>query len=244
MNRHPLDWLLPDYGRTPYLPYEAQASRDDLVAPDAEARIIFEADRVDVSEKVDGANAAFALTPEGILAVRNRNHILTKGYKANTPAKQQFAAAWTWAYEHLERFVRLNELCGGPVAVRGDWLYAIHSIVYTALPDRFIAFGIYDPALRAHRDPIEARSILEVCGFTVAAQLHEGHVRDYVDLAALAREHSCYGEEIREGVVVAVGDGQRRTHCFKLVRPGYVQGARWDSRVLQLQPKPRRSRAS
>ena len=62
-----------------------------------------------VEEKIDGACVGIRHTGDEPI-IRNREHILRKGYLKDTPAKMQFRPLWGYYYEHRENFAALNTL--------------------------------------------------------------------------------------------------------------------------------------
>ena len=88
---HPreLRWLVPCYPRIAHLPYQPSAARDDLVASEAEAAVVFGAARLTVTEKFDGACLALA-RHDGVAVAATKDHALRKGYHKDTQAKRQF----------------------------------------------------------------------------------------------------------------------------------------------------------
>lgn len=221
---------LPSFPKTAHLPFLPQATREDLIASAEEAAVIFSS-TASVEEKLDGANAGVYPLEEGFF-IRNRDHILRKGYDAKTPAKKQFAALWTWVYDHEKLFRRLVKEAGQSLGVYGEWLYAEHSIRYSRLPELFIPFDLYEPETHRFWDPHRARKLLTACGFVMPPLLYEGQVPDYDFLARLAGQVSNLTEEPAEGVYVKVGDGTFNTGRFKMVRPGFKQQDGWNKRVL------------
>jgi hypothetical protein len=222
------EWtILPDYPRTCHLPWNPNATRDDLIASEEECRIIFESDRVQVTEKVDGANCGIAKGP----IIRNRNHILSKGYAARTAAKKQFAPIWNWYYENAHLFDNLEGLAPN-TSVFGEWLLACHSVEYDRLSSFFMAYDLYDYASKQFVDPFEARYILVTAGFTVVPELHRGKVESHKQLEAMIRQPSQFSStDMREGVYVKVGDGRWVTHRFKMVRQGFITGSHFSTRT-------------
>lgn len=96
MKTHPSEFTswLPEYPRTLHLPHNPNAARNDLIASSKDVAEIFSSDNVYIEEKIDGANCGMMLIDDGkgesIPLIRNRSHILSKGYNKGTPAKQQF----------------------------------------------------------------------------------------------------------------------------------------------------------
>lgn len=218
--------ILPEYPRTKHLPWKPNASRDDLVAGEDECRIIFESDRVQVTEKADGANVGMAKGP----IIRNRNHILHKGYTARTAAKKQFSSIWNWYYGHAHLFDELEKLAPD-TSVFGEWLLACHSVEYDRLPSWFLAYDLYDWRAERFVDPFEARRILAAAGFDLVPELHTGPVKDYAQLEGLAYQPSPFSStNAREGVYIKVGDGRWVAHRFKMVRQGFLAGSHFSTR--------------
>ena len=89
--------LLPDFGRTPHLPWNPNGTPDDVIASETEAKVIFSHQRVLVEEKIDGSCVGIHHTGKEPI-IRNRTHILRKGYEKDTTAKLQFRPLWGWYY--------------------------------------------------------------------------------------------------------------------------------------------------
>jgi len=229
---HPLTKYLPDFPRTRHLPFNPNAKRDDLIASEEECRIIFESEYVYVEEKVDGANSGFTIH-EGEPVIRNRNHILRKGYSSGrTAGKMQFAPAWNFFYENRGKFEDLFEMLESEVGVFGEWLYLVHGIRYTKLPAYFMVFDLWNPE-GYWIDTERVREACDLAGFHLTPLLHKGPVPSYEFLAKLCQEQSPYCDGRREGVYVKVCDGDRVIHRFKMVRHDFIQGEFWQKNVME-----------
>lgn len=222
--------ILPEFPKTRHLPWKPNTVRGDLVVSEDEAKVIFENPRTYVQEKVDGANSGMALV-NGEPIIRNREHILRKGFMKDTPAKKQFASIWGWFYDHKENFETLNNLLG-PVSVYGEWMVQIHGMVYDALPDWFLAYDVYDYETEKFFDPELAMDALQKAGFSVVPTLKVG-VSSYEELEKLANDNSPFAAIPREGVYVKVSDGKWQVDRFKMVRQGFVQGGLFDNKTLR-----------
>ena len=208
---------LPPFPRTPHLKYNPNLDKDDILV---EHDDVFNHELI-VEEKVDGTNIGIlAMFSEPI--IRNKDRILNKGNIKNTAAKKQYAPIWNWYYENKDKFVDL------PYVVYGEWMWAKHGIDYTNLPDYFIAFDLYDYENKFFLDPNKTRNILQERGFIVPPLLFKGKVKTYEELAALYECKSEYSKDLREGVYIKIGDGQRMTYRYKMVRPDYVRGKFWN----------------
>lgn len=224
-------WL-PEYPRTLHLPHKPNAKRDDLVASLVDVKDIFVSDNVYVEEKIDGANSAMMLLANDVPLIRNRSHILSKGYNKATPAKAQFSSIWGWFYENKDKFKELNELLGFEAGVYGEWLYALHGIKYDKLPNLFVPFDIYNPIERHYLDTGIGRKALEDVGFEIIPLLHKGKVDNFEQLEEFCEQFSPFASERREGVYIKVTDGLKIIGRFKKVRPDFVQGCNWSDKMI------------
>jgi hypothetical protein len=161
--------FLPDYPRTRHLPFRANAKRDDLIASEKEAQVIFESDNVFAEEKIDGSSVGIAVV-DGQPVVRNRNHILNKAFAARTPAKMQFASIWNWYYKNQQKFLDLMD-SAGPVTVYGEWMWALHGLEYDNLPDYFIPYDLFDHEKRVFLATDYTRAKLLQAGFATVPLL-------------------------------------------------------------------------
>jgi hypothetical protein len=239
-NLNKLKTMLPQYPRTKHIPWKPNAARDDLIATIEECQILFQTDRVEVTEKVDAANCGMALY-EDEAVIRNHNHVLRKGYFKDTPAKQQFANVWNWFYENKKLFETLNDLAG-PVAVFGEWMVAQHGLEYDLLPSLFLTYDLYDYESHQFVASATARKYLIDAGFVVVPQLHYGSLSSFEQLELLANQPSPYTTKgNREGVYVKVSDDRWITHRFKMVRQDFVQGSLWNENELKKNSLDRRA---
>ncbi len=228
-------WL-PDYPRTLHLPHKANAQRDDLIAPEADVKEIFTNPNTYVEEKIDGANCGMMLVAERrdnvIPIIRNRNHILTKGYNKGTPAKAQFSSVWNWFYDNQYKFEALNDLMGMYAGVYGEWMYALHGVKYDKLPALFVPFDVYDYVQGEFIDTGLGRDLLQQAGFEIVPLLHKGPIKDYEQLESLCQEPSPFASEKREGCYVKVTDGKKIVKRFKMVRHDFIQGCHWSDKSI------------
>lgn len=216
--------MLPPFPRTPHLPHNPNLEPNDLIASNHEAGSVF-TQLVNIEEKVDGASVGVMLFDDEPV-IRNRDHILRKGYVKDTAAKKQFASIWNWFYKNKKSFEQLNE--EGPYAVYGEWCLAQHGIFYNRLPDWFIAYDVYDYEQNRFVSPIQARSLLSKVGFSTPKLLFQGEYKDgYDELAAWANDQSEYGDATREGIYLKVYDDRWAIKRFKMVSPKFERGKYW-----------------
>jgi hypothetical protein len=221
--------ILPEYPRTRHLPWKPNTVRGDLVASEQESSVIFNGNAV-IEEKIDGANSGMARY-NGQPIIRNREHILRKGYFKDTPAKKQFGSIWNWYYQNEKKFIKLEKLAG-TVSVYGEWMIAQHGINYDALPDWFVAYDLYDYEAGKFINPVIGRSLLDQAGFTLVPILACGQIQDFAQLEQLANAVTPFAADtLCEGVYVKVSEGNWITDRFKMVRQGFVQGALWSDKL-------------
>lgn len=226
-----------EYPRTPHLGYKPNVQEGDIVSENHESNIILNNPLLFIEEKVDGANCAIMMDEEGNPIVRNRQHILRKGYvERDTPAKLQFRPIWNWFYENREKFQALNKAFYEPVGVYGEWTLALHGIQYDTLESYFVGFDIWLPSKQYFVRTDEARAALEEIGFSVPPLLKTGEIGSFEELDELvSRKSSFSSTDLVEGLYLKVCDEVKVAHRFKLIRPGYVQGERWNAEKLTKQ---------
>lgn len=221
--------LLPEFPRTQHLPHAPNIGPGDKVATPTECAPVFTR-TINVEEKIDAASVGMMLHEEHPL-IRNRDHIIRKGYSKNTAAKQQFVSVWTWFYANKEKFLALQD--AGPYSVYGEWCVAQHGIHYTNLPDWFVTYDVYDYEKSRFICPPIARKILLDCGFSVAPLIHQGTFDGgYEELAAFTDIPSAYTNGKMEGIYLKVYNDQEVTHRFKMVRPDFARGALWNAKKI------------
>lgn len=238
--------LLPEFPRTKHLGIEPNATSDDMVASEEETQEFLQRGNFIVEEKLDGANCGMRLE-RGNAIIRNRTHILNKAYgNAKTPAKQQFASVWTWFYEHKKCFEALERLVGFTPSVYGEWLLARHTIEYTALPDWFIAFDIYNPQDKQFLEPVTARSALCMAGFRIPHKieaiyddlpselpLKERTPVEASKVLALRDGPSFYNPHTaREGIYLRGGFEEGGVYRYKMVAPWFTSDPDWVKQPL------------
>lgn len=220
--------LLPEFPRTAHLPVEPNSGHDDIIASDSDMSQ-FLSGNIYIEEKIDATNLGIAL-PGEYPVVRNRSHILRKGYdKRKTPAQIQYQRVWTWLYENMEKFTLLNRELGFTASVYGEWLYARHVVSYDQLPNLFIAYDIYDSNNRKFLPPEIARKYLSNAGFDIAPLISVGSytVQDLIDIRDGESAFSTISP--REGIYLKSEDG---CHRYKMVSPWFQSDDNWNKKEL------------
>ncbi len=95
-----------------------------------------DASPVIIQEKVDGANLGFTIDATGHIRAQNRSHFVS------SETHVQFATLDAWIDAHRAELFQVLE--PERHVLFGEWCRAKHSILYTALPDVFLAFDVYD----------------------------------------------------------------------------------------------------
>jgi len=205
-----LKYIAPDYPRIPHL--SAEISRlgfDDFVEESSFPLEGF------VQEKVDAANMGVSWDETAIL--RNRNHILNKGYtKIRTPAKQQFKSAWNWVHDHEEDIKNIEKAWGCKITVYGEWMWAQHSLIYDGIPDWFLAYDIWSVDDKKFIAPLQVEQLLS------KTSIHYIPTKNMVfgsllDVKSEAELGSDYRNGTREGIVIKTVKGDFVDKFYKVV---------------------------
>lgn len=236
--------VFPEFPRTQHLPafqgYTPNASSDDKIAGSDAFDLILN-NHSYAEEKLDGANAGIMYCPSLAddigqpFLLRNRNHILRKGFTAKTKGKAQFIPFWNWYYSNIDKFELLNKLVGFEACVYGEWLQKPCTIIYDKLPDKFIAYDIWD--YQEKRFYPQAWFTLVQAGFSVPPMLIDG-IRHVNQLPHFLNETSPWsadeskqlapGNSKREGVYIKVCSLNQVIARFKMVRADYKPGLSFD----------------
>lgn len=222
--------MLPQYPRTNHIPWKPNMADDDYAADQKECNVLFTSEFVCIEEKVDGSSCGMTYADNEPI-IRNRTHILRKGFVKDTPAKKQFTSSWNWFYDNIHLFKKLKEV--GPLSVYGDWCFAQHGLEYDSLPSWFVTYDLYNYEVGKYMDSRKSKVILKDIGFTVVPEVHNGPIdcwEQLEELANLPSKFTTLGHQ--EGIYVKVSDGEWITHRFKMIREGFVQGALWNKKKL------------
>lgn len=198
----------PKYNRTPHLPWSPGGTSDDRRLPNVDH---FVGEIGVITEKADGSNVCL----ESDLCFA-RSH-------AGAPPHPSFDA-----FKAFHATVRSQ--IGSGTQIFGEWLYAKHSIHYTALPNYFLIFGVRDLRTMMWSDWAEVELWAEELGVPTAPVIWQGqitsekHLRSVTELYANS-QGSLGGA--REGIVVrlarAYSDTDFPRTIAKWVRAGHVQ---------------------
>jgi len=217
-----------DFFRFPHTPHLTWLGtgepRDDKVLSASEARALLSVDVV-VEEKLDGANLGLSVGVDGRVRAQNRGQYL------QPPFGGQFARLGPWLAAHEDA---LFDALDTHLIAFGEWCAARHSLDYTALPDWWLVFDIYDRRegrfWSTHRRDDWTRSL----GLPAVPTLSRGQT-DLPGLNVLLNKHrSRYRDGPMEGVVIRSEDDRWLRQRAKLVRGEFTQQieSHWRSRAL------------
>lgn len=234
------------FPRTPHLLDLGACADDDLLSEEGKAlgrgRGSSDASefgalsgQLTVEEKIDGANMGISLDLHGAIQVQNRSHWICSETAA------QFRPLATWLDRHgaaLTRILDRDPVCKERFILYGEWVVAQHSVHYTALPDHFLAFDMWD----RWENVFLSRSVLETwlrgTGIPLVPLLAKTDRVTRAQLLDWVQQPSAFSPaQRREGVYVRFEDADRlRTvRRGKIVRSDFVAGnERWDRGPLTL----------
>lgn len=226
MKVHEKKKVSPEYPRIPHL-----IGRSNLYDDDIEVNIKYGFDAY-VQEKVDGSNCGISWAADGPI-LRNRKHVLRKGFPCTTPAKMQFVPAWNWLHEREDDLRNIMYNWEGQVTIYGEWMFAKHSIGYEKLPDYFLAYDIWSCDEKKFISPNVCKHLLEGTSIQwIDAQ--KIRVNSFNDLKTILDEPSDYREGSKEGIVVKKTDGDWITKTFKVVRNDFKRADEtWNEKELE-----------
>ncbi len=214
------------FPHTPHLAWlGASTPRDDKVLSPAEAQALL-AGEVVVEEKLDGANLGFSLAPDGTLRAQNRGQYLTE------PHAGQFARLPAWLAQHGQA---LHDALTPALILFGEWCAARHSLDYTALPDWWLLFDVYDRSSNLFWSTARRDALAAATGWATVPQLARGTCT----LAALRRQVSETPSRYRggplEGMVIRRESALWCEARAKLVRADFTQtiDTHWRRRSLE-----------
>lgn len=191
------------YPRIAHLPFSNVTDADDIVTTSD----VF-GQRWILTEKIDGSQMNIEFV-DGSVSARNRNTVLLKG-----GMDAQFSPLPAWIEGH---YTGLWELLGNGRILFGEWLFHVHSIHYSCLPDLFIAFDVYSKKDRCFLPFYQAMESCEGFGIRTARVIGDVVLRDEKHLLSFIGK-SAYTDGEMEGIVLHSPDGTQR---FKYVTPAF-----------------------
>ncbi|PWN86936.1 hypothetical protein FA10DRAFT_234876 [Acaromyces ingoldii] len=218
------------FPRTLHLLSTGASGEDDIVLPDF--NVLF--GRLTIEEKIDGANMGFSLDVQGGLRSQNRSHWV------NAADHAQFKPLSRWLDVHGAALVKLlNQDPHFPerYILYGEWVVAKHSVHYTALPDVFLAFDMYDRLEASFLSRSMLASALQGSGIAQVPLIAELEALTRAEMLDMVQGQSAYAPGRREGVYVRFEDDARTQTVKrgKVVRSDFIAGSEhWTKAKLVL----------
>nr|KAJ3420149.1 hypothetical protein HK105_006032 [Polyrhizophydium stewartii] len=223
------------FPRTSHVVNLGAATSDDiinhnaLIVPDPTARVV-------LTEKVDGANLGFSLAIVGgvpQLRVQNR------GKFVGSHSHVQFRNLGCFLDDHGAELVEV--LGSDPYypqrfVLFGEWLALRHSIPYSRLPSRFLAFDLYDRKRECFVDRPTLLCMLGDTRIDVVPELAQqiiGRVPTDRELIEMTECTSAFYDGPVEGVYIKIEHNGRVESRGKVVRTDFVAGCdtHWTKRA-------------
>ena len=214
------------FPHTPHLAWLGEGSpRDDKVLAPAEAAAVL-AGNVVVEEKLDGANLELSLAPNGSLRAQNRGQYLVK------PHAGQFARLSDWLAQHE---AAVYAVLTPDLMLFGEWCAARHSLDYSALPDWFLLFDVYDRKAGRFWSTLRRDTFASAAGLVTVPHLLQGTTTVAAIKKLVATTPSRYRHGELEGVVIHRELGEWCETRAKLVRPDFTQAinTHWRKRTIE-----------
>ncbi len=208
------------FPRTEHLVDLGAATSDDVILTKSAAGSL-QGD-IAIEEKVDGGCMGISLAFDLNILVQNRSRYI------NAKTHAQFAKLGLWIESHRQQLLDLlnrDDQMPERFMLFGEWVAATHAIHYTALPDLFLAFDLYDRL----KDEFVSRPVL-------SALLRDTNIKqvplmmectgtiEIADLCQLTNEKSAFHDGPVEGVYVRVQKDGKTLHRYKIVRANFTPG--------------------
>lgn len=214
------------FPHTPHLAWLGEGSpRDDKVLMPHEATALLAGDVV-VEEKLDGANVGLSLASDGSLRAQNRGQYL------GDPPVGQFSRLPAWLAQHGDA---LRSHLTPNLVLFGEWCAARHSLNYTALPDWFLFFDVYDRKASRFWSSVRRNALAEHAGLLTVPLLLRGRTTLAELKGMLATTSSRYRSGPLEGLVLRRESPEWCEGRGKLVCPEFTQTmeSHWRGRAIE-----------
>ena len=202
------------FPHTPHLAWLGQGEpRDDKVLSPVEADALLQSEVV-VEEKLDGANLGFSVDSDGRIRAQNRGQYLLP------PFSGHFARLNTWLKAHENG---LFDTMDTQLIAFGEWCAAKHSLDYSALPDWWLTFDVYDRKERRFWSTKRRDAWAHALETSRISEIERGHftLADLQDL--LRNQQSNYRDGPLEGLVIRAQDDRWLQQRAKLIHPDFTQ---------------------
>ena len=172
--------------------------------------------------QVDGANMGISLSADRQILVQNRARYI------NPSTHEQFKKLDLWVDRHRHELYKVldrDEYFAERFVLFGEWVSVTHSIPYTHLPDRFLAFDLYDRRADAFVDRQSLTRILASTGMIqMVPILLEGRMPNDEELCNMVQKRSLFWNGRIEGIYLKVERNGRVITRGKVVRGDFIPG--------------------
>lgn len=213
------------FPHTPHLTWLADGKpRDDKVLDATQVDALLSGEVV-VEEKLDGANLGFSVDENGVLQAQNRGSYLSRDH-----APPQFRALFPWLDARVDA---LGDALFPDLMLFGEWCWAVHSVRYSALPDWFLAFDVYDRKRQAFWSAQRRDRLVAELGLSTVPTVARGRYDVDALVGLLGRSHHTDGPA--EGLYIRRDAGDWLQARAKLVRPSFTQAIteHWSRRGIE-----------
>lgn len=204
-----------EFFKFPRIPHVAGSrhTEDDIVlggVPDGEFWVY---------EKTDGANTGISRVSPYQYAFQNRGEYIQQKRK-----HEQWDALINWGYFNSLRIEALMDSIeinfGEAPILFGEWLYAVHSITYDALPDHMLFFDVYAGGAMV-KDWDTLSQLIEDTGLHVSPRIGRSDIVSWLK-ANKTRPQSQYSQEKMEGFIFR--NVHNHNEVYKFVYPEFQSG--------------------
>ncbi|KAL0021538.1 hypothetical protein WJX77_005533 [Trebouxia sp. C0004] len=208
------------FPRTEHLVDLGAATSDDVILTNSAAGSL-QGD-IAIEEKVDGGCMGISLASDFNILVQNRSRYI------NAKTHAQFVKLGLWIESHRHQLLDLlnrDDQMPERFMLFGEWVAATHAIHYTALPDLFLAFDLYDrlsdefvsrPVLAALLKDTDIKQVPVIMECT-------GNI-EIADLCQMTNEPSVFHDGPVEGVYIRIQKDGKTLHRYKIVRANFTPG--------------------
>ncbi|KAA8981905.1 RNA ligase family protein [Halospina sp. K52047b] len=214
------------YPHTPHLAWLGDgAPRNDKLLDPTEADSLL-AETVRVEEKLDGANVGLSWGEEGQLRAQNRGGFL------EPPYRDQFSRLNEWTMRHWAIF---QHHLPTNLILFGEWCAARHSLDYTALPDWFLVFDVFDRDVWQFWNSERRDELARQMGLYTVPLISEDRFTLRQLESLVKTTSSAFREGPLEGVIIRQDQGNLNTRRAKLVHPAFTQAMdeHWRARPIE-----------
>ncbi|CAF3954093.1 unnamed protein product [Rotaria sordida] len=185
-----------------------------------------------ITEKVDGANMGFSLSVDRELVVQNRSHYITSTSHA------QFRPLYNWVETHREGLYNILDRDNSfpeRYILYGEWVVATHSIPYSRLPDRFLAFDLYDRQTQTWADRDTLERLLEGTNIYLVPIMYRGPRPIDNVLKEMVHHPSQFYDGPVEGIYVKEEQNGQVINRGKIIRSDFIAGIteHWDKAPIR-----------